>query len=152
MSAICKIEELPLQPILSARVVTPVEELPQHLGRIYGALFQYLEELGEPPAGEPFAAYYNLDMKALDVEAGVAVRRALPPRGELQPGEIPAGQFVSTEFTGPYDAMGPAYEALTAFAKAQGLEPAGAAYEFYLNDPSQEPHEEPRTRIMFPVH
>jgi effector-binding domain-containing protein len=151
MSTICEIEELPLQPVLSARVRTPVEELPQHLGRIYGALFQYLAELGESPAGEPFAAYYNLDMKALDVEAGVAVKRSLPAKGELQPGIIPAGRFVSTEFTGPYDAMGPAYEALTAFAEAQGVEPSGVAYEFYLNDPSQEPHEAPRTRIMFPV-
>jgi effector-binding domain-containing protein len=151
MSYVCEIEELPLQPTLSARLRTPVEELPQHLGRIYGALFQYLAELGEPPAGEPFAAYYNLDMKAMDVEIGVAVLRELPAKGELQPGTIPAGRFASTEFTGPYDSLGPAYEALTAFAEAQGVEPSGVAYEFYLNDPSHEPHEEPRTRIMFPV-
>jgi effector-binding domain-containing protein len=151
MIAECQIVELPLQQTLSARLRTPVEELPQNFGRIYGALFQYLEELGEPPAGMPFAAYYNMDMKDMDVEIGVAVLKTLPSRGELQPGTIPAGRFVTTEFTGPYDALGAAYEALTAYAEAQGLEPSGVAYEYYLNDPNQEPHEEPRTRIAFPV-
>jgi effector-binding domain-containing protein len=152
MSTECQLVEWPLQHTLSARVCAPVEELPQHFGRVYGTLFQYLADLGEPPAGEPFAIYYNMDMKALDVEIGVAVTKVLPARGELQPGVIPAGRFVTTEFTGPYDAMGPAYEMLTVFAEAQGVEPSGIAHEYYLNDPSQEPHEEPRTRIAFPVH
>jgi len=151
MSYNFEIEELPLQPTLSARIQAPVQELPQHFGRIYSALFHYLAELGEKPAGMPYAAYYNLDMKNMDVEIGVGVHRDLPPQGELQPGTIPAGRFVSTEFTGPYNSLGPAYEALAAFAEAQGLEPTGVAYEYYLNDPSQEPHEEPRTRIAFPV-
>jgi effector-binding domain-containing protein len=129
MSTECQLVEWPLQQTLSARVRTPVEELPQHFGRVYGALFQYLAELGEPPAGEPFAIYYNMDMKALDVEIGVAVTKVLPARGELQPGAISAGRFVTIEFTGPYDALGLAYEALTAFAEAQGVEPSGVAHD-----------------------
>jgi effector-binding domain-containing protein len=147
----CKITELPLQHTLSVRVRTPVGDLPQHFGRVYGAVFQYLAELGVPPAGEPFGAYYNMDMQDLDVEIGVAVPQALPPKGEVQPGIIPAGRFVFTEHTGPYDGVGPAYEALAAYADAQGVEPTGVAYEYYLNDPSQEPYEEPRTRIVYPV-
>lgn len=154
MSYHCEIVELPLQPTLAVRTHTPVSEMPQVLGRIYGAVFQYLAELGEPPAGEPFVAFYNadmMDMQDLDIEVGVGVQRTLPARGELQAGAIPAGRFVFTEHIGPYDAVGPAYEALVAFADAQGVEPTGVAYEYYLNDPSQEPYEEPRTRIVLPV-
>jgi len=151
MSYTCEIVELPLQPILSARVRTPVQELPQHLGRIYGAVFQYLAELGEPEAGMPFTAYYNMDMQDLDVEIGVPVHKAVPTKGEIQPGSIPAGRFVSTEHVGPYEQLAQAYEALASFAEAQGLEPTGVVYEYYLNDPSQEPYEEPRTRVVFPV-
>ena len=151
MSYTCAITELPLQHTLSVRVRTPVADLPQHLGCIYGAVFQYLAEQGIPPAGEPFAAYYNMDMQDLDVEVGVAVQRPLPAKEDVQPGIIPAGRFVSTEHVGPYDAVAPAYDALAAYAEAQGVEPTGVAYEYYLNDPSQEPYEEPRTRIVFPV-
>ena len=151
MSYTCEITELPLQQIILVRVRTPVAGLPQHLGRIYAAVFQYLAEQGVPPAGEPFAAFYNMDMQDLDVEIGVGVQRALPAKDDVQPGIIPAGRFVSTEHVGPYDAVAPAYDALAAFAEAQGVEPTGVAYEYYLNDPSQEPYEEPRTRIVFPV-
>jgi effector-binding domain-containing protein len=152
MSYECQILEHPAQPVLSVRLRTPVSELPQHLGRVYGAIFHYLGELGEPPAGMPFAAYYNMDMQDLDVEIGVPVAHALPARGELQAGFIPAGRFAETLYVGPYEACGPAYEALAAFVNAQGCEPTGVAYEYYLNDPSQEPHPVPETRIVFPLN
>jgi effector-binding domain-containing protein len=54
-------------------------------------------------------------------------------------------------YIGPYDAMAPAYEALTEFVKASGHEPTGVAYEMYLNDPSQTPGEQPQTLIMLPL-
>ena len=51
---------------------------------------------------------------------------------------------------GPYDTVGPAYEALTQYVKANGYEPAGPAYEFYFSGP-ETPPEEIRTQIAFPV-
>jgi effector-binding domain-containing protein len=147
----CKLEKKEVQPVLSIRARSAVQYLPELMGRCFGALAQYLGELGEPPAGMPFAAYYNMDMNDLDLEIGFPVGRPLPGRGEIQPSEIPGGWQATLHFTGRYDAMAPAYEALTEFIKNSGHEPTGVAYEFYLNDPTGLSPEEAQTLIMFPL-
>lgn len=150
----CKIMEMKDQPVLTVRTTTAVENLPAFFGEVYGSIMHYLEELGEQPVGMPFAAYYNycnMDMKALDVEAGFPVARKLPEKGKIQSGKIAAGKFSITLHVGAYDAVGPAYDALADFVKQKGFEPTGVAYEYYLNDPSENPSVEPETEIRFPL-
>ncbi len=147
----CNLEQKETLPVLSIRARTAVQNLPALIGQSYGAIAQYLGELGEAPAGMPFTAYYNMDMNDLDVEIGFPVGQRLPGRGEVQPGEIPGGWQATLLFVGRYDAMGPAYEALTEFVKNSGHEPTGVAYEFYLNDPTGLSPEEAQTLIMFPL-
>jgi effector-binding domain-containing protein len=146
-----KIIELPAQPALVMREVTAVEKLPEFFGKAFGGVMAYLGELGEPPAGMPYGAYYNLDMSALDIEAGFPVAKKLPDKGEIKCVEIPAGKFVSTIHKGAYDTMEPAYAALAEWAKAHDLQPSGVAYEYYLNDPSEDPSIVAETEIRFPV-
>lgn len=148
----CEVQEQRSRHTLSVRLSTPVEELPAQSGRVYGAISQYLAELGEAHAGPAFTIYYNMDMQNMDVELGFPVERALPPQGELQPGELPGGTFVVCHYTGPYPDCGPAYEALTQFAKEQGYEPSGIAIEWYLNSPREVASpQELKTDIAFPV-
>ncbi len=150
VSYVCEIEDRPERPIVSVRTRAAVQDLPQLFGQIYGALMQYMSELGAQPAGEPFAAYYNMDMQNLDVEIGFPVSKPLPDRGDIQGGALPAGKYAATMHIGPYDTVGPAYEALTQYVKASGYEPAGAAYEFYFSGPETQP-EEIRTQIVYPL-
>ena len=150
LSYTCEIKDQPERPTLSIRTRAAVQDLPQLFGQTYGALMQYLGEMGEQPASEPFAAYYNLDMQNLDVEIGFPVARRLPDRGNIKSGALPAGQFASTMHIGPYDTLGLAYEALTQYMKACGYEPTGVAYEFYFSGP-ETPPEEIRTQIMYPL-
>ena len=150
LSYSCEITHQPERPTLSVRTRAAVQNLPQLFGQTYGALMQYLGEMGEQPAGEPFAAYYNLDMQDLDVEIGFPVAKPLPNRGNIKSGALPAGQFASTMHIGPYDTLGGAYEALTQYVKANGYEPTGVAYEFYFSGP-ETPLEEIRTQIVFPL-
>lgn len=147
---VCEIKDQPERPTLSVRTHAAVQDLPQLFGQIYGALMQYMSEMGAQPAGEPFAAYYNMDMQNLDVEIGFPVSRPLPARGEIQSGALPAGKFALTIHIGPYDTVGAAYEALTQYVKESGYEPTGVAYEFYFSGP-ETPPEEIRTQIAFPV-
>ncbi len=147
----CKIIEVEDQPVLTVRTVTAVENLPAFFGEAYGAIMKYLGELGEQPAGMPFSAYYNLDMKALDVEAGFPVAKMLPGKGKIQSGKIAGGKFGITLHVGTYDSMVPAYDALTDFIKQEGYEPTGIAYEYYLNDPNEDPSGIPETEIRFPL-
>ena len=90
-------------------------------------------------AGVPYAAFYNMDMRDLDVEIGMPVSRELPGRGAIQSGHIPGGKAASGINTGPYRDMEPTYEALAQWMAERGLEPTGVAYEFYIDDPAQIP-------------
>ena len=149
MSYNCQILEQEDQPVLSIRTCSAVKDLPSALGRAYGAIAEYLEELGESPSGAPFAGYYNMDMQNLDLEIGFPVASVLAGRGEIQSGHIPGGKAATTIYTGPYNAIEPAYNALTAFIQKNGHKATGVTYEFYLNDPGETPAEELQTKILF---
>ena len=151
MSYECEVKERSAQPTLAIRTRTAAENLGHVLGEAYGTIMQYMGELGKQPVGAPFAAYYNEDMEDLDMEIGFPVGRELPGRGEIQAGEIPGGRVATCLHTGPYGDIGPAYEALVEWMEEKGHEPAGPAYEFYLNDPEEVPSEELQTMIMFPL-
>ena len=96
-------------------------------------------------------AYYNMDMQDLDIEIGFPVSRVLPDKAEVQTSEIPAGKHATCLYTGPYEGLPPAYEALTAWIQAHGYEPTGVAYEHYLNDPATTLPEALQTQIAFPL-
>ena len=151
MSYQCEAKEQPTQPTLSIRTRTPVQDLPQELGKAYGAIGQYLGELGEQPVGPPFAAYYNLDMQDLDVEIGFPVSRRLPGKDDIEASQIPGGKVATCIYTGPYSEMEPAYDALSQWIEDNGYQATGVAYEMYLDDPAQTPPQESKTQILFPL-
>ena len=66
------------QPVLSIRTRTDVTHLPELIGDAYQRIGRYLEELDVEPDGAPFVAYYNQDMKDLDVEIGFLVEDVIP--------------------------------------------------------------------------
>jgi effector-binding domain-containing protein len=149
MSYQCQLIDRPAQPVASIRTRTKVENLSQVLGQAYGAIAQYLGQTGLHPTGEPFTAYYNMDMQDLDIEVGYPVSGKFTGKDAIQPGEIPAGKAVTCLHVGPYDKMKEAYETMDEWMKANRVEPSGVCYEFYLNDPQQTPPEALQTRIMF---
>lgn len=149
MSYKCEVKEQAAQPALSIRTRTSVQDIPQVLGKAYGAIAQYLGELGEQPAGPPFTAYYNMDMQNLDIEIGFPVSRQFSGKDEIQASEIPAGKVATCLYTDPYSEMEPAYNALSRWIEDNGYEASGVAYEMYLNDPDQTPPQELQTQIAF---
>ncbi len=151
MSYECKVREQPTQPALTIRTRAAVQDLPQVLGKAFGAIAQYLGELGGQSAGPPFAAYHNMDMQDLDIEIGFPVPGKLPGRDDIKVSEIPGGRAATCLYVGPYSDIGPAYNALSQWMKENGHEPTGVAYEMYLDDPDQTPPEELKTQILFPL-
>ena len=149
MSYDCEVKEQPVQKTLSIRTRAAVQDLPQVFEEGYGAIAEYLGELGEQPIGPPFAAYYNLDKAELDVELGFPVARTLPGRVEIRAGEIPGGRVATCLYTGPYSEMEPAYKALAKWMEDNGYEATGVSYEWYLNDPRETPPAQ--TQIVFPL-
>jgi effector-binding domain-containing protein len=149
MSYEIKLMELPDQLALTMRTTLAVEKLPEFFGKAFGGIMAYLEEMKEYPSGMPFGAYYNLDMRALDVEAGFPVSKTLASKGEIKATVIPGGKYISTIHKGAYDTVQPAYDALAAWAKQHGYETTGVAYEYYLNDPNEDPSIVAETEIRF---
>ena len=139
------------QPVLSIRTRTAVEKLPDLIGPGYMKIMEYLQELGEEPAGVPYTAYYNHDMEDLDVEIGFPVGKKLPGKGEIKAGEIPAGKMVAAMYRGPYSEMNQPYDEMAEWIAERGYEPTGVAYEYYFNSPAEVPERELLTRIVMPV-
>ncbi len=146
-----ELKEQVAQPVLSIRKTTAAGNLPQEIGKAYGSIIQYLNEIGEQPAEAPFTAYYNLDMEHLDVEMGFPVSKQLAGRGEIKAGVIPAGKYAECMYKGPYAEMVPVYDAMNRWLGENGLAATGVSYEFYYNSPMDVPESELLTRIMFPV-
>lgn len=146
-----EVSEQPARHVLSIRTFTSVEQLPDKLGEVYMAIIGYLGEIGENTDGPAFAGYYNMDMENLDVEMGFIVPVALPGKGTIRAGEIPAGKQVSYLFKGPYKDMEPVYRAMMQWIEQNGHTPTGTSYEFYYNSPLEVPESELLTRIVFPL-
>jgi effector-binding domain-containing protein len=143
------LEEKEAQPTLSIRTRTPVQNLPQVLGKAYGSIFAYLNEIGIQPSGAPYVGYFNMDMQDLDIECGLPVAQPVTGNNEIKSSEIPAGKQVSCLYTGPYSQIEPAYNAIMDWIPANGHVSTGICYEFYLNDPAGTPENALVTKIAF---
>jgi len=138
------------QPTLSIRTKTQVEKLPVLIGESYGKMSAYLKELGEFLEDVPFVAYHNMDMQNLDVEIGFPVAKALPGKGEIKSGVIPAGKIVFCMYRGAYSEMEPVYGEMSKWIEDNGHKAVGTAYEHYYNGPGF-PESEMLTMIVMPI-
>lgn len=146
----CEIQHRAEQPTLVIHFRASVQDLPHHFQRIFGTIGRYIGEHGAQYAGAPFAAYYNMDMQNLEVEAGFPVTRPVAGSGEIQAGVIPAGTYALCHYTGSYSGVGPAYGELIEFARLNGYQPGGASYECYFSGP-EVPPDKTRTDILIQV-
>lgn len=146
-----ELTEKSVQPVLSIRTRTTVGNLPKEIGRAYGAIIQYLNEIGEQPIDAPFTAYYNLDMEDLDVEMGFPVAKQLLGKGEIISNEIPGGKYVSCTFKGPYKQMEPFYNEMNKWVSDNGYTVLGTSYEYYYNSPADVHESELLTKVALPV-
>jgi effector-binding domain-containing protein len=139
------------QTVMFIRTRTTFADMPKVIGESYGKIMQYLGEISEQPAGMPYAAYYNLDMQDMDLEMGFPVAKPLPGKGEVKPGEIPAGKYVTCLYKGPYSQLEQAYNELFKWLQENGRELTGVYYEYYYNSPMEVPESELLTKIAIPV-
>lgn len=151
MSTICEIKEQPAMPVLTVRTRCAVAELPRVLGETYAKIEAYLAQNGAQPVYAPFVVYYNMDMDALDIDAGFPVAGGLTGSDEIQANELPAGKVLAAIYTGAYEGMHEAYAAIDAWAGEHGAKRQGVVYEFYHNDPMVTPPEQLITEIVFPL-
>lgn len=151
MEFTCELRHREAQPTLCIRTRTSAVDLSSELARAYGLISRYMADVAQEPAGPPYTAFYSRDEQDLDVEIGIPVPELVPGQGEIQAGEIPEGWYASCLYIGPYEGIGPAYDALIAFIADEGRAPLGVAYEFYISDPSQTPPADREILVIFPL-
>ena len=79
------------QKTASIRTRTSMEGLTEAFGSGYSEIMALLGPQGVQPAGAPFAIYYNMDMKDLDVEMGFPVTASFKAGGRVKSGTLPGG-------------------------------------------------------------
>lgn len=147
MSIKCELAVLRSHPSVSIRLRTTAEELPEVFAKGFTLIAGYIEKCNTEPAGDPFAIYYNLDIRDLDVEFGFPISVSLSGTDNIQTSQTPSGKSVTCLHIGPYNDIEPSYRALTEWVKNNGYEAAGISYEVYLNDPVNTEPEKMNTQI-----
>ncbi|MBN1195766.1 MAG: GyrI-like domain-containing protein [Methanomicrobiaceae archaeon] len=113
-----------------------------------------------PITGPPvFVMHENSPEAAMKADeegtADVEVAFPAPPGTKPGPGmkvyTLPGGRMARTFHKGPYEECEPAYMALFAWLREQGLSITGPMREMYHNDPREVPPEEILTEILAPV-
>jgi effector-binding domain-containing protein len=86
-------------------------------------VFAFLGERGVAPAAAPFFRYWTIDMeRELTVEAGVPVASAMEGGGDVRPGVLSAGRYVTVTHCGHPQELVDVTGALLAWAASNGLE------------------------------
>lgn len=150
------VKEVPAQRVLTRRGTgTYGETIPRMIGEIFGAL---APRNGREPAfrvaGPLMTIYHDNDYR----EQGADLEVALPVTGRVEVEDpalelrtLPATRVVSVLYTGPYEGISSAHEAVFGAVCALGLEWNGPAREIYLNDPNRVGEEELMTEVQYPV-
>jgi effector-binding domain-containing protein len=141
-----------VQPIISIRGRHAQAEIPEFLGRSFGLLFGHLKLLGVEPAGPPFVIYHAFGPAGMDAEVCVPVATLVSATGGVQSRVLPAMTVARTLHIGPYEMLGSAYDAVTAWIRGRGFELAGPMRERYLNGPGDNVSPaEYQTEVEIPV-
>jgi len=140
------------------------DALPGLFDRGYQAVSAALQDEGKPPVGPAFALYPRQPGATVDLELGFPLIRPLQgglpsleqdnPRTDLDvvPSELPGGRVAVFSHLGPYDALGGAWQRLTAWAQGQGHTPRLPFWEVYVTEPT--PETDPatlRTDLYLPI-
>jgi effector-binding domain-containing protein len=111
-----------------------------------------MQRAGQQPAGMPFLRTLSMDADSMEIEVGWPLTAPFGGEGDVLPGTLPGGPTAVASYFGPYEGIGPAYEAVQAWCKEHERESAGPPWESYFTDPNAEPDPSKwRTDIHFPL-
>lgn len=128
---------------------------PAGLGELYG----FVGREGLAPVGMPTGVYLTMPDVVPEPEAQwelwAPVASDAAQRDEDASGigikVVPAAKVVSVMYTGPYDGVGPAYEAAMKWMSEHGHQPAGPPRELWYSDPDEVAPEDYVTEIQMPI-
>lgn len=141
-----QLTDLSRRPTAVVRAQVAPADLTDFLGGAFEEVLAVVGRQGRSPAGPPFGRYVLHD-GAFDATVGFPVDGEVAASGRVTPDELPGGTAATTLHTGPYDQVGAAYDALTAWLPEHGLTASGVPWESYLDGPDVPV---PRTAVHLP--
>jgi effector-binding domain-containing protein len=120
-----------------------IEQAGEAIGGNIGAVSSHLEKAKLQPAGAPFTRTFQFADGVLEFEAGFPLAKAATSQGNLVATELPKATVATTVHVGDQATSENAYNAIHAWMKANGKQPAGAPWEVYVADD--------RMEIYFPI-
>lgn len=129
----------------------PYAKIPEAFPRLFG----WIVEKGYVPAGPPSGMYFNAPGEVPDEELlweiqcpiGGEVASSGPDERGLGVKRVEGAEVAATMYKGPFDQVGPTWEALAGWVMENGYEFAGAGEEVYLSDPEKTPPEDLLTEL-----
>ena len=152
------------QHYIAIRTAVPIP-FGKYLAPLWEEVNRWLKGKGIVPSGPAIIRYLTTDMsKKLDIDVGYALDKAISGDARITAGVLPAGQYATLLYTGPYKGKG-IYKAtvvLLEWAKENAIvwnttirnnaEWWNGRIEFYLSDPLSEPDPKKyRTELAFLV-
>lgn len=148
MLTLPRIETRAATPYLATRhrVTIPFGDVP---GKAFDAVEAHLKGQGATDFGPAIFRYTLIDMPRLEIDIGFVTPHKLTGNGDLVAGELPAGRYATTTYTGPYDDLMEVNAVLIGWAKHKGIDwdveatangdRFASRVEFYLDPPIGDP-------------
>lgn len=109
----------------------------------------YLAGAGVADFGPAVFRYDVIDMPRLEMQFGFVTPTTIAGNGQVRPGVLPAGRYVTVTYVGPYDDLESVTAVVIGWARQKAIEwdsTAGAGgerfvsrFELYRNGPMDEP-------------
>lgn len=143
-----KVEEQKQTRAIVKKFTTTQMKLGRQMASTMDSVKQYLDEHGIEPTGSPLVIYYNTDNKNLNVAIGYPVNTDEEAGDGLENIVTKEGKAAVSIHEGSYLMLGSTYKKMNKWMKAEKLEPAYLAYEWYLNSPKEVKTKELRTKVV----
>lgn len=135
-----KIAEVKSMPAISITDSVTVQEFEPFMKNSFEMLYMYALRSEAEFQGHPYTVYHHWDPAAsILMEVAIPLAEAIEGEGVIKSVMSPGGKVVRTVHWGAYEDIGPAHDAAAKYIEVLKLEMAGAPWEVYITDPTQEP-------------
>lgn len=151
MSYDVQVKEVPDELVASIRSHVSMASIGDEVGRDFRRLAEVVGPggFGEGPPG---LITYEIDPSAgADIEVFMPIRERFDPPTGIEVKTLSGGSIATAVHRGPYDEVGSAYEAITAWVPEHDGDFVGPPRERYLNDPTEPGQVDALTEVQFPI-
>lgn len=145
------VEERSPQPVISTRFECVAAAVGDHFEKMLPPVVAYIEAQDGEITGPPFLRYHALFDDEFFLELGLPVDDHVEARAMMEANELPGGHVVATTHVGPYKSLGKTHRRVRDWIREHDWQPAGPAWDFFLDNPDAIDGDELRTRVFYPV-